>query len=326
MQGGNPARIALGDATDERMLRAARIATDEAIASIVLIGDSLLLTQAANRAGITLDGIEIVSSVSFLNIDALAVSYFNRRKEKLHSIDAARDELCSSDLLLGASLVASGFADGMVAGSLSTTGDVIRAALKGIGLADSVTVLSSMFLLHFSPVPGMREQEFSLAFADAAVVPNPTAAQLADIAIGTANTYRTLTGNEPHVAMLSFSTHGSAHAPSTEKMIEATALAKEKSPMLSIDGELQFDAAFVPDVAARKAKGSSVAGHANVFIFPDLDAGNIGYKIAERLGMGTAIGPVFQGLQKPMNDLSRGASVTDIVNMIAITVLQGGKP
>ena len=322
---GHAGRIALGDTSDVRMLHAARIATDEHIAKIVLIGDVLLLEEGARLANIALDGIEIVSQTNFPDLDELAASYFDRRKEKLHSIEDAAMELSSNDLLFGAALTASGFVDGMVAGSLSTTADVIRAALKGIGLVDNVSVLSSMFLLAFSPIPGMREQEFTLAFADAAIVPDPTAAQLADIAIETARTYRTMTGNQPSVAMLSFSTHGSAHSPSTEKMIEATALARAKAPGLSIDGELQFDAAFVPDVAARKAHGSDVAGRANVFIFPNLDAGNIGYKIAERLGMGEAIGPVLQGLRKPMNDLSRGASVSDIVNMIAITVLQGAQ-
>ena len=323
--GNKSTRIVLGDTSDERMLHAARIATDEGIATIILIGDALLLEQNAKRANVPLNGIEIVSQTNFPHFAELAVSYFNRRKEKLHFIEDAVLELRSNDLLFGAALVASGFADGMVAGSLSTTGDVLRAALKGIGLADNVSVLSSMFLLAFPPISGMREEEFTLAFADAAVVPDPTAAQLADIAISTAHTYRTITGNEPRVAMLSFSTHGSAHSLSTEKMIEATALARAKNPDLVIDGELQFDAAFVPDVAERKAKDSAVAGRANVLIFPNLDAGNIGYKIAERLGMGEAIGPVLQGLRKPTNDLSRGASISDIVNMIAITVLQGGQ-
>jgi phosphate acetyltransferase len=323
---GHERRIILGDTSDERMLHAARIITDEHIAKIVLIGDAPFLEREAIRIGISLDGIEIVSQTNFPHLDELAASYFNRRKEKLHSIEDAIMELRSNDLLFGASLTASGFVGGMVAGSLSTTADVIRAALKGIGLVDNVSVLSSMFLLAFSPIPGIREQEFTLAFADASVVPDPTAAQLADMAMETARTYQTMTGNKPYVAMLSFSTHGSAHSPSTEKMIEATSLARTKAPGLSIDGELQFDAAFVPAVAARKAKESSVAGRANVFIFPNLDAGNIGYKIAERLGMGEAIGPVLQGLRKPMNDLSRGASVSDIVNMIAITVLQGAQP
>jgi phosphate acetyltransferase len=322
-QADDRARIALGDSTDERMLQAARIATDEQIASMILIGDPTAIEQGAKRAGIALNGIEIVSQANCPAFSQLAAFYFERRKEKVQSKDEAAMELRSSDLLFGATLVASGYADGMVAGSLSPTSDVIRAALKGIGLAENVSVLSSLFLIAFPAIPGMRDHEFTLAFADAAVVPEPTAIQLADIAIETARTYETLTGNEARVAMLSFSTKGSAHSESTEKMIEATLLARAKVPSLNIDGELQFDAAFVPDVAERKAKDSNVAGRANVFIFPNLDAGNIGYKIAERLGMGEAIGPILQGLRRPMNDLSRGASVSDIVNMIAITVLQG---
>ena len=316
-------RIALGDATDERILEAARIAKREGIAEIVLIGDATILGQEASRAAIPLDGIEIISPLNFPDIELLATSYYTRRKEKLESWDAALEELRTNELLFGAALVEAGYVDGMIAGSLSTTGEVIRAALKGIGLADGVSVLSSMFLLAFPPIAELREHEFTLAFADAAVLVDPTAAQLADVAISTAKTYAALTGNEPYVAMLSFSTLGSARSDSTEKMIEALALARVKAPVLIIDGELQFDAAFVPAVAARKAKGSPVAGRANVFIFPNLDAANIGYKIAERLGMGQAIGPILQGLRKPMNDLSRGAQVSDIVHMIAITAVQG---
>ncbi len=319
---GRRAHIVLGDATDVRVLRAARIATDENIASIVLIGDRSAIQQSASEQGISLDGIKTNSAVQHPDFLSLAGSFYVRRKEKLESSGAAAAELRSSDLLFGAALTASGYADGMVAGSLSTTGDVIRAALKGIGLADGISVLSSMFLLDFSVIPGWRAQAFTIAFADSGVLVDPTAKQLADVAISTANTFTALTGNTPYVALLSFSTKGSAASPSTEKMIEATALVRAKAPGLVIDGELQFDAAFVPEVAARKAPGSEVAGRANVFIFPDLDAGNIGYKIAERLGMGQAIGPILQGLRRPMNDLSRGASVSDIVNMIAVTVLQ----
>ncbi len=320
---GHPRRILLGDAMDPRMLEAARIATDESIATIVLIGDPKELQHEALRVGLDMGGIESVSQERYPMFGGLVDSYFERRQEKLESKAEAASELRSDDLLFGAMLTSSGYADGMVAGSLSTTASVIRAALRGIGTADGVSVLSSMFLLAFPSIPGMREHEFTLAFADAGVVPDPTALQLADIAIQTARSYETLTGIEPRVAMLSFSTKGSAHSPSAEKVIEATALARAKAPMLAIDGELQFDAAFVPDVAERKSKGSDVAGRANVFIFPNLDAGNISYKIAERLGMGEAVGPILQGLRHPMNDLSRGASLSDIVNMIAITVLQG---
>ncbi|HWF43704.1 MAG TPA: phosphate acetyltransferase [Candidatus Kapabacteria bacterium] len=315
-------RIALGDAFDDRMVLAAREATDRSLAHMVLIGDPYLIERTAERSGVSLDGIEIISPGMYEELEKLATHYFKRRKGKVASIKDAMEEAASNDLLFGSLLTGAGMVDGMLAGSLSSTGDVLRAALKGIGIAPKVSVLSSMFLMCFPAIQTIREHEFVLGFGDCAVLPDPNAEQLADVAISTARTYRALTGNEPYVAMLSFSTKGSAVSPSTQKVIEASAIAHAKAPELSIDGELQFDAAFVPDVAARKAKNSTVAGRANVFIFPNLDAGNIGYKLAERLGMGEAIGPVLQGLAHPMNDLSRGAHVSDIVNMIAITSLQ----
>jgi phosphate acetyltransferase len=179
-----------------------------------------------------------------------------------------------------------------------------------------------MFLMDFPPIEGLRES-MTYAFADCAVIPDPDAHQLADIALSTASTYTKLTGIEARIAMLSFSTKGSASNDSTKKVALAAEIARERNRDLIIDGELQFDAAFVPSVAERKASGSPLAGSANVFIFPNLDAGNLGYKIAERLGMGQAIGPILQGLSKPLNDLSRGASVDDIVTMIAVTSVLG---
>jgi phosphate acetyltransferase len=313
-------RIALGDAFDERMIAAARLATDNKLARMV--GDPYLIGRTAEHAEISLDGIEIISPKSYNGLEELGKEYLERRTGKVTSLDEAVEEITANDLLFGAVLTRSGAVDGMLAGSLSSTGDTIRAALKGIGTAPGVSVLSSMFLLCFPVIAGVREHEFVLGFGDCAVLPDPTAAQLADVAISTARTYQALTGNEPYVAMLSFSTKGSAKTLSTEKVIEATQIARSKAPELRLDGELQFDAAFMPDVATRKAKDSPVAGRANVFIFPNLDAGNIGYKLAERLGMGEAIGPVLQGLARPMNDLSRGAHINDIVNMIAITSIQ----
>jgi phosphate acetyltransferase len=202
-----------------------------------------------------------------------------------------------------------------VAGSLSTTGDVMRAGLQIIGMPEGISVVSSFFVMVFPT------KLFS--FSDCAVVPDPTAEQLADIAITTAINHKKLISEEPYVAMLSFSTKGSASHPLVEKVQKATEIARKKRPDLKIDGELQLDTAIVPKVAAQKAPGSEVGGKANVLIFPDLNAGNIGYKLAQRLGGAEAVGPVVQGLKKPAFDLSRGCSVDDIVNTTAINVLIG---
>jgi phosphate acetyltransferase len=210
-------------------------------------------------------------------------------------------------------MVNEGQADGSVAGSFASTGDVMKAGIQCIGMPEGISIVSSFFLMIFP------DQTFS--FADCAVVPNPDAAQLADIAISTADNHKKLTGEKPYIAMLSFSTKGSAKHELIDKVVEATRIAKEKRPDLMIDGELQFDAAVVDAIGKKKAPGSSVAGRANVLIFPDLNAGNIGYKIAQRMGKAEAVGPVVQGLKKPFFDLSRGCSVDDIVNTSAIAVL-----
>lgn len=315
-------KILLGDATDERVLRAAEIASQNKIAQIELVGDPVAIRECIARTAPSLEGIRIWSAPEYSAIDAMVTSYYEQRKNKVPDIDTARSEVLSDPLLFAALLVRDGLADGVVAGSESTTAAVIRGGLRGIGLAQGVRSLSSCFLLDFPAVTGVRDAPITIAFADCAVIPNPDAHQLADIALSTAASYHQLTGVTPRVAMLSFSTKGSADSDSTKLVRLATEIAKERDHTLIIDGELQFDAAFVPAVAERKAPGSPLDGNANVFIFPNLDAGNIGYKIAERLGGGQAIGPILQGLAKPMNDLSRGANVDDIVTMIAVTALQ----
>lgn len=314
----NKKKIALGDAHDERMLKAAALAVKEGIAEITLVGNRSLISASAITASVDLAQFALLDP-AFDDIQQLAEAYV--RRGKAATIEVAIQEISSNPLLAAALLAHTGQVDGVLAGSLSTTGDVIRASLRGIGTAPNISVVSSMFLMCYPKLDGYRE-EFTLGFGDCAVMPDPSADQLADIAISTAETYRKLTDNDPRVAMLSFSTKGSAHTDATVKVIKATELAISRAPQLILDGELQFDAAFIPEIGARKAKGSAVGGKANVFIFPNLDAGNIGYKIGERLGMGQAIGPVLQGLSRPMNDLSRGASVSDIFTMIAITSLQ----
>jgi phosphate acetyltransferase len=325
-------KILLGDSTDERILRAASICREQKIAHIEFIGDPELIAKAAEQYGIHLEGWYIWSQKTFGGIENFIKEYYETRKTKVPDYETAHAEVMHDDLLFGALLVHHGMADGIIAGSLSTSAHVIRSAIRGIGLAPGIRSLSSMFLLNFgnsneNRAGGLRVRPTAqnLAFADCAVIEDPDAHQLADIAISTAATYKKLTGNIPVVAMLSYSTKGSASSDSTKKMILATEIVKEREPGLIIDGELQFDAAFIPTVAERKAPESLVKGEANVFILPNLDAGNIGYKIAERLGGAQAIGPILQGLNNPMNDLSRGASIDDIVTMIRVTALQSAQ-
>jgi phosphate acetyltransferase len=320
---GRDRHILIADAEDERMLIAARIAQDEHIARITLIGNPVEVQATARRANVSIDDLKIWHPSTCPVMDALAKSYVELRAGKVASIDDAKAEIKSDPLLMGAVAIHLGDADGMVAGSLSTTASVIRAGLRGIGLRTDLRVLSSMFLMILPQIEGHRDADLVLAFADGAVIPDPDHYQLADIALATADTYTQLTAQEARVAMLSFSTKGSASSESTRKVLTALDIIKERRPELTVDGELQFDAAFVPHVAERKSPGSPLKGNANVFVFPNLDAANIGYKIAERLGMGHAIGPILQGLAKPVNDLSRGAKVEDIVTMIAVTALEG---
>ncbi len=304
--------IVYPDATDERAIRAARIVTDEGIARMTLVGDEKSIRAKASAIDIPLAGIDVADPAVSPQTKEFADTFYELRKHKgIQPAEAAAT--VRQPLYFGAMMVRSYLAHGSVAGSLSTTGDVIRAGILCIGLQDGIQTVSSFFLMVFP--------EAVYGFADCAVLPDPTADQLADIAIVTSDNYRRLLETPARTAMLSFSTKGSAEHDLVGKVQEALTLARQKRADLQIDGELQFDAAVVPEIGKRKAPGSIIAGNANVLIFPDLNSGNIAYKIAQRWGGAEAIGPIVQGLKKPAFDLSRGCSVEDIVSVTAFNAV-----
>jgi phosphate acetyltransferase len=306
--------ILLPESHDERVLKAAEILLKENVVSVITLGDENKINDDAKRLNLNLTGLRVIDPAKSDKLSDFTNIYFNLRRKKGITIEEAR-EIMQRDIFFGAMMLREGMADGSVAGSTASTGDVMKAGFHCIGMTEGISIVSSFFLMAYP--------EKTYSFADCAVVPDPDPQQLADIAISTAENHKKLTGDEPYVAMLSFSTKGSAKHESIDKVLSAMEIVKQKRPDLNVDGELQFDAAIIDSIGKRKAPGSNVAGRANVLVFPDLNAGNIGYKIAERLGGAAAIGPIVQGLKKPFFDLSRGCSGDDIVNTAAIAALLG---
>ncbi len=319
----NPKIIVLPEGEEPRMIKAAETIINEGFASLILLGREESIKSKARELGIDLPNkIKIINPKDSEKLKEYAESYYQIRKNKGVSLDEAY-QLLENPLYFGALMVYHDDADGLVAGSINATGDVFRPALQTIKTAPGINIVSSSFVMVVPDCP--YGEKGIIVFADCALNPEPNAEQLADVAIASAATGKALIGFEPKVAMLSFSTKGSAKHPLVEKVIEATKIAKEKKPELLIDGELQADAALIPSIGERKAPNSKIAGKANVLIFPDLNSGNIAYKLIERLAKAEAIGPISQGMRKPVNDLSRGCSAEDIVNVVAITVLQAGE-
>lgn len=314
-----PRHIVLAEGEDPRIVEGAVRAARDGIAEITLVGNRAIIEQRLSAAGARLDDVCIEDPATSALTPRLVSAYHELRKGK--GIDAAAAaEALRSPLVFAAMMVREGEADGTVGGAVATTADTVRAALQTIGRAPGVGLVSSFFLMMLCEAHHVKKGAF--VFADCGLVVDPDAAGLADIAVTSAGSYEALAGKSAKVAMLSFSTAGSAAHERVSKVVEATRLAHAAAPGLVIDGELQFDTAFVEAVSAAKAPQSALHGEANVFVFPNLDAANIGYKIAQRIGGATAIGPILQGLAKPANDLSRGCNADDVFHMIAVTVVQ----
>ena len=317
----NPQRLVLPESLEPRTLQAAERVIKEGIARITFIGRREEILAKAEELGLSrIAHADFVDNSDAETVEPYAVLLADLRKKKGMTIEEARKQ-AANPLYLGCLMIKSGKCDAMVAGALSPTSHVLRAAFQVLKTKPGVSVVSGAFIMLL-PEDCKFGQDHMLIFADCAVVPDPTAEELAQIAIETAKTTQNIAGMDPVVAMCSFSTKGSATHERVDKVIEATKLVHQLDPDLKIDGELQSDAAIVPSVGAMKAPGSAVAGHANTLVFPSLETGNIAYKLVQRLAGAGAVGPILQGLAAPVNDLSRGATVDDIVNTIIVTCYQ----
>lgn len=314
--------IVLPEGIEIRTLKAAAQILQEKIARITLLGDPSVIEAIAMKEGLSLSGARMVDPATDGSRKRYAEMMVELRKSKGLTIENAY-ELLNDPLYFGVMMIKAGDADGEVAGAINATGDVLRPAFQYVKTLPGVSVVSGLFFMIFKD-KNIGDNGM-LVFADCAVMPDPDASQLAEIAVMTARSAKSIAKIEPRVAMLSFSTKGSAQHDLVDKVASATKIAAEMDPDLLIDGEMQLDAALVPEVGQLKSPGSKVAGRANVLVFPGLESGNIGYKLVQRLAGAEAIGPVLQGMAAPINDLSRGCSVSDIVNMVAITANQAGE-
>ena len=311
--------VILTESEDKRVLKAAQKVKEEGFAKIILIGNEDDSNKLAKENNIDISGIQIINPETSEKFEEYANAFYELRKAKGMTIEKARETL-KDNMYFGTMMVKLGDADGLVSGACHSTANTLRPALQILKTAPGTKLVSAFFLMV---VPDCEYGENGIfIFGDSGLVENPTPDELSEIAISSSKSFEQLTGKQSKVAMLSYSTYGSAHSELTEKVIEGTKLLKEKVPDLICDGELQLDAAIIPEIAASKAPGSPLKGEANTLIFPNLDAGNIGYKLVQRLAKAEAYGPLCQGIARPVNDLSRGCNSDDIVGVVAITAVQ----